>query len=137
MAHDTPVTILLIDDEPSFVRALASILRRNGATVDTADNGHQALAQLQARRYDVILCDLLMPELDGPTFYAMLTSQYPYLCQRVVFVTGDTLGAASLTFLEQCGQPWVAKPCTAAAVRGAIAYVLRAAAPPQARPMAG
>jgi CheY-like chemotaxis protein len=137
MAHDTPVTILLIDDEPSFVRALACLLRRNGATVDIAANGNQALAQLQARRYDVILCDLRMPELDGPTFYAILTSQYPCLCQRVVFMTGDTLGVASLAFLEQCGQPWVAKPCTAAAVRGAIAHVLRATAPPQARPMVG
>jgi CheY-like chemotaxis protein len=137
MAHDTPVTILLIDDEPSFVRALASILRRNGAMVDTADNGNQALAQLQARRYDVILCDLRMPDVDGPTFYAILTSQYPLLCQRVVFMTGDTLGVASLEFLEQCGQPWLAKPCTVAAVRGAIALVLHAAAPTQARPMAG
>jgi two-component system NtrC family sensor kinase len=137
MAHDTPVTILLIDDEPSFVRALASVLRRNGATVDTAGNGQRALAQLQARRYDVILCDLRMPDVDGPTFYAILTSQYPLLCQRVVFMTGDMLGIPSLAFLEQCGQPWVAKPCTVAAVRGAIALVLRAAAPPQARPMVG
>jgi two-component system NtrC family sensor kinase len=135
MVLHTPLTMLVIDDEPGFVRALASLLRRDGATVDTADNGHRALAHLQERCYDVILCDVRMPELDGPAFYDILTSQYPFLCQRVIFFTGDTLGAASLAFLKQCGQPWVAKPCTAAAVRGAIAQVLRAAAPRQARSM--
>ena len=86
MPPHLPVTILLIDDEPSFVRGLARILRRDGSTVDTADNGNLALALLQERRYDVILCDLRMPELDGPTFYAILTSQYPHLRQRVIFL---------------------------------------------------
>jgi CheY-like chemotaxis protein len=123
-----PVTILLIDDEPSFVKALALLLRRDGSTVDTADNGNLALALLQERRYDLLLCDLRMPELDGPTFYAILTSQYPHLRQRVIFLTGDTLRRDSLAFLEQCGQPWVAKPCTAATVRRAIAQVLHNAA---------
>jgi len=128
-----PVTLLVIDDEPSFVKALALLLRRDGATVDTADNGNCALALLQERCYDVILCDLHMPALDGPTFYAILTSQYPALCSRVIFLTGDTLCADSLTFLEQCGQPWLPKPCTIAAIRNAIAHVLRVA-PPLKRP---
>ena len=123
----TSVTILVIDDAPSFVRALAVLLRRDGATVDTADTGHRALARLEERRYDVILCDLRMPELDGPAFYAILTRQYPALRQRVIFLTGDTLRADSLAFLEQCGQPWLAKPCMIAAVRRAIQHVLHAA----------
>ena len=66
MASHTPVTILLIDDEPSFVCALARLLRRDGYTVDTVDNGQRALAQLHTQRYDLILCDLHMPVLDGP-----------------------------------------------------------------------
>src|SRR5438045_1197288 len=53
-----------------------ALLRRDGATVDTADTGHRALALLQERRYDVLLCDLRMPELDGPAFYAILMRQY-------------------------------------------------------------
>jgi DNA-binding response OmpR family regulator len=120
--------MLVIDDEPSVTKALATLLRRDGYTVDTADNGNRALALLEERRYDIILCDLRMPELDGPTFYTILTSQYPALCPRVVFLTGDTLSMDSLGFLEQCGQPWVPKPCTAAVVRRAIALVLHNAA---------
>ena len=62
MAPQTPVTILLIDDEPGFARALALLLRRDGYTIDTADNGNRALALLQERCYDVLLCDLLASE---------------------------------------------------------------------------
>ena len=123
------VTILVVDDEQALVRGLARLLRRDGATVDTAGNGQRALALLQERPYDIILCDLHMPELDGPMLYAILTSQYPALRSRVIFLTGDTLRPESLRFLEQCGQPWLAKPCTIAAVRCVIAHVLRVAPP--------
>ena len=122
-AHPTG-TILLIDDEPSFVRALARLLRLDGYRVDTAAEGQQALAQLQTQHYDVILCDLRMPGLDGFTFYTRLQQQVPALCHRIIFITGDTLGAESTTFLAQCNQPFLAKPCSAAAVRHAVQQVL-------------
>lgn len=122
-----PVKILLIDDEPGFVSGLARLLRRDGHTVDTAGDGQRALAQLQASRYDVLLCDLRMPQLDGPAFYTLLLGQHASLCQRVIFLTGDTLGDESRAFLAQCGQPWLPKPCTAAAVRSAIQQMLQAA----------
>ena len=64
--------ILLVDDEPSIVKALTRLLRRDGHTVDTASNGRLALARLQERTYDVILSDLRMPELDGPGLYRAL-----------------------------------------------------------------
>jgi len=95
MAPHLRGTILVIDDEPSLVRALTGLLRRDGYHVDTASNGRHALAQLQERSYDVIVCDLHMPDLDGPAFYALLTQQYPALRQRVIFLTGNTRGAAS------------------------------------------
>jgi len=117
-------TILLIDDEPSFVRVLARLLHRDGYRVDAAAEGQQALAQLQTQHYDAILCDLLMPELDGRTFYTRLQQQAPELCSRVIFITGDTFGTNSTAFLAQCGQPVLTKPCSAAAVRHAIQQVL-------------
>lgn len=120
MAPHIPVTILLIDDEPSFVRGLAQLLHRDGYTVDTAGDGQQALAQLHRQPYDVILCDLQLPGLDGPALYTRLLQQAPALCQRVIFLTGDTMGAASTAFLAQCGQPCLYKPCTAAEIRCAI-----------------
>jgi CheY-like chemotaxis protein len=126
MAAHLPRTILVIDDEPSVVRALTGLLRRDGYLVGTASNGRHALPQLQERHYDVILCDLHMPDLDGPAFYALLLCQYPALRQRVIFLTGDTRGEASRTFLTQSGRPWLRKPCPIATIRRAIQHVLQA-----------
>jgi CheY-like chemotaxis protein len=115
----------VIDDEPSVVRALTGLLRRDGYHVDTASNGRSALVQLQERPYDVILCDLHMPDLDGPAFYAILVRQYPALRHRVIFLTGDTRGLANQTFLTQSGRPWLRKPSPIATIRRAIQHVLQ------------
>jgi len=128
-----PGRILVIDDDRSFVSGLARILRRDGYTVDTADNGTAGLTQMQAHRYDVLLCDLRMPGLNGPDLYTLVLHQYGYLSQRVIFLTGDTLSTDSTAFLETCAQPWLPKPCNAAAIRSAIQHVLQARAPHTAR----
>jgi DNA-binding response OmpR family regulator len=124
MAPRTPGTILVIDDEPSLVRALAVLLRRDGYRVETAQNGRHALAQLQAQRYDVIVSDLAMPEMDGHAFYLRLRQQCPWLARRVIFLTGADCEDPRVAFLEQCGQPWLAKPCPIAVLRRAIQQVL-------------
>ena len=129
MASPTPTTILVIDDEPSIVRALVRLLRRDGAVVATAGNGREALAQLHAHPYDLILCDLRMPELDGRAFYARLQQRAPALCQRVIFLTGVSDEAPNQAFLAQCGQPWLRKPYPIAALRSAMQQLLGARAP--------
>ena len=55
MAPHPPVSILVIDDEPSLVRALARLLQRDGYVVATASNGRHALAALQTQRYEGFL----------------------------------------------------------------------------------
>jgi CheY-like chemotaxis protein len=77
---------LVIDDEPGIVHALTRVLQRDGYVVETAGNGRDGLAALQRKRYDVILCDLRMPELDGRAFYTHLRQRAPRLCQRVIFL---------------------------------------------------
>ena len=61
-----------------------------------------------------------MPELGGEAFYEVLRQQDPALCPHVIFLTGDTMNGESLAFIEACGQPWLMKPCSAAAVREAV-----------------
>jgi CheY-like chemotaxis protein len=124
MTPHAPITILLVDDARSFASGLARLLRRDGYTVDTMANGRLALTALQERPYDVLLCDLHMPELGGGIFSEVLRQQYPDLFQRVIFLTGDTLNPTSLAFLEQSGQPWLPKPCRAAQVREVIEQLL-------------
>jgi two-component system NtrC family sensor kinase len=117
-------TILLVDDEPAIATALTRVLCRDGHTVDTAANGRQALTRLQERAYDLILSDLRMPELDGPGFYRALEQQYPALCRRFLFLTGDTLSPETLAFFEQTEVPRLIKPFDAAGLRRAIRQLL-------------
>ena len=118
-------TILIVDDEPSVIRGLIRLLRRDGHTVETAPNGRTALARLQERAYDVILSDLRMPELDGSGLYQAL-EQYPKLQRRFVFLTGDTVSHETMAFFEQTGVRWLTKPFRASEVRRTIQQVLLA-----------
>ena len=120
------LAILLVDDEPSMVKALTALLRRDGHSVDTATNGQLALAQLQERPYDLILSDLRMPELDGPGLYRALAQHAPQLCQRFIVLTGDSLSPETLAFVAQSGVQRLTKPFTAAEVRRVIQQVLQA-----------
>src|SRR5262249_37564303 len=87
----TPTAILIVDDEIGIARGLARIRHRDGHYVDPASNGREALALLQVKEYDLILCALRMPELDGPGLYHALESRRPDVLQRFIFLTGDTL----------------------------------------------
>src|SRR5437763_1071787 len=117
MAPQTTLQVLVVDDDLGMLSGLTRLLQRDGHTVQTATNGHAALALLYESGYDLILCDLLMPALDGKSLYGLLQRQLPALCQRIIFLTGDTLGEESQAFLAQCGQPWIPKPCRIAEVR--------------------
>jgi CheY-like chemotaxis protein len=91
-----------------------------------ACRGWLALAKLQERAYDLILNDLRMPELEGLGLYRTLEEHAPPLCQRFIFLPGDTLSPEVQAFLAQSGVPRLTKPFTSAAVRRAIAQALRA-----------
>ncbi len=57
--------ILAVDDEPNIVRLIQVNLEREGYTVETANNGAQALAKIKANRPDLLVSDVMMPEMDG------------------------------------------------------------------------
>ncbi len=62
---DPHVSVLLVDDELAIVRALTPALRHAGFTVEVAGSGEEALRLLASNRYDVILLDLGLPDMDG------------------------------------------------------------------------
>jgi CheY-like chemotaxis protein len=126
MALQTALQVLVVDDDPGILSGLTRFLQRDGHTVETATNGQEALALLHERSFDLILCDLLMPALDGQTLYGLLQRQLPALCKQMIFLTGDTLSPDSMRFVEQCGQPWLPKPCGIDEIRTAMAQVLPA-----------
>jgi signal transduction histidine kinase/sensor domain CHASE-containing protein/ActR/RegA family two-component response regulator len=118
--------ILVVDDEPGITSALAYLLSRDGYVVDTASNGRVALEKLDQRIYDLILCDLRMPELDGPGLYREVEQYCPPLLQRIVFLTGDTLSSETRVFLDSADTPYLSKPFRAADVRRVVRQRLQA-----------
>jgi DNA-binding NtrC family response regulator len=62
-----PIRILLVDDEEMFLQSIARVLKRKGLDVHTAPSGPAALKMLGEGRFDVIVLDVRMPEMDGLT----------------------------------------------------------------------
>jgi two-component system NtrC family sensor kinase len=119
-------SILLIDDETAMHRALIPLLRRSGHDITSAANGREGLTALETRAYDVILCDIRMPDLDGPGFYRELERRQPHLLPRVVFLPGDVLSSEAQAFFAQVDNRRLEKPFKAEAVRRVIQQVLKA-----------
>jgi len=119
--------VLVVDDEPEIARMLADMLAGDGHQVETAADGFEALGRLDRAVYDVVLCDLRMPKLDGAGFYREIARRRPELLPRIVFVTGDTLTPESTRFLTRAGAPTVTKPLTPEDIHRVTQHVLRTA----------
>jgi CheY-like chemotaxis protein len=114
-------TILIIEDEPAIARALERLLMRDGYQAEVTTNGQEALTACERQAYTQILCDLWMPILDGQGFYQALSHCQPQLCERVIFVTGDTFTPALQAFVEHTRAPVLTKPFTAGSLRALLA----------------
>jgi CheY-like chemotaxis protein len=120
-----PGRILIVDDALDVAELLGDILRGAGHRIDTAESGRAALRKLDAADFDLIFCDLRMPELDGPGLYAELEDSRPALAARMIFITGDSLSEGAKRFLETCGRPFIEKPFIPDEIRRLTAAMLR------------
>ncbi|MCA9982330.1 MAG: response regulator, partial [Anaerolineales bacterium] len=104
--------ILIIDDEDNLRYIMSNILELNNYVVTAVDNGRVALEKLQTNAYDLILCDINMPDMNGREFFDKLRSELDmaHYRARVVFITGDVLQKETRTFLEQAQAPCLHKP---------------------------
>jgi CheY-like chemotaxis protein len=101
---------LVVEDEQALGDAVAAALADEGFRPDRAADGEEALTRLRERHYDVIICDLKMPRVDGMAFFREVSSKMPHVARRLIFVTGDVAGTDAERFLEESGCRWVAKP---------------------------
>ena len=103
-------SILVVEDEAALAAAVTDALRDAGYVVERAADGEEALARVRAQQFDLVICDLKMPRLDGQSFYRTLDEANPGLAHRVIFVTGDVAGTDAETFLKDSGCRFLAKP---------------------------
>lgn len=125
-----PVRLLLIDNAQSFAQTLQTLLRRDGYHVDTVPSGPLAWAHLQQHAYELVCCDLPLPQRDGPPFLTTLAQLQPHVHPRVLFLTCTTFDLASQQFLEQCGHPWLRKPFPMARLRPLVQQLLQCPSAP-------
>jgi CheY-like chemotaxis protein len=116
--------ILIVDDEPDVAGVLGDLLKADGEEIETVPDGRAALEKIQAGAYDLILCDVRMPRLDGPGLYRALEQSNPKLLPHFVFLTGDTLNPESWDFVQRTGAPCINKPFDFDEVRRIIGRAL-------------
>ncbi|ALA16829.1 MULTISPECIES: PAS domain S-box protein [Chelatococcus] len=111
--------VLIVDDETEIAALLGEIVEALGYTPVLAHSGREAKAVLAhgAERFSAILCDIRMPDGDGPNLYDWLLEHCPALGQRIGFITGDALGPSAGRFLARSGSPVLEKPFVPADIR--------------------
>jgi len=80
--------ILIVDDEATVRETVAAILSRDNYAIDTAQDGAEALRLLALHRYDLVLSDVRMPDLDGPQLYDTIQQRCRAAMPTVIFMTG-------------------------------------------------
>jgi PAS domain S-box-containing protein len=114
--------ILIIDDEGLAAKALARILREH--RVDIADHAPTGLKMALEKPYDIIFCDLMMPELSGMAVHDAVEKNAPAVADRMVFVTGGTFTEEARTFATRHSGRCLFKPFDTSQVKGAIERML-------------
>ncbi|TMH28389.1 MAG: response regulator [Betaproteobacteria bacterium] len=110
-AVDAPLSrVLVVDDEPELASLMRDILEAAQFEVAHAETGAVALELLGEARFDAIVSDLRMPDMDGAALWREVRERHPLLLRRMVFVTGDTLSPAAAEFLRETGCAALEKP---------------------------
>jgi CheY-like chemotaxis protein len=102
--------LLIVDDDAMVLSALRRRLRRRYDTV-TVLGGVEALALLsEDPGFDSIVCDLMMPEVDGKSFYDAIQKEHPQLSNRIVFMSGGAFTPRLRKFAAAVPNPVLPKP---------------------------
>lgn len=116
--------MVVVDDDDEVREVTEMILAGAGYSVRATANGFEALRWLEEQPWDLLILDLRMPEIDGPTLYREVLARWPAAASHVLFVSGvaemphhdDTVKALNI--------PVLLKPFTLDALRAAVARVL-------------
>jgi two-component system, cell cycle sensor histidine kinase and response regulator CckA len=112
-------SVLVIEDEPAIGRTLQRLLFPHRVTVVT--RAREALARIASgERFDVILCDVMMPELTGMDFHARLREARPDLADQIIFLSGGAFTPRAREFFEKIPNHRLDKPIDAAKLRSLV-----------------
>jgi CheY-like chemotaxis protein len=102
--------VLVVDDEAAITSLLTRALGSQACDVTAVKGGRAALSALERERFDLVLCDLMMPEMSGEEVYREATRRWPQLARRFAFMTGGAFTARGRQFLASVPAPVLEKP---------------------------
>jgi two-component system OmpR family response regulator len=123
--HDRIPQVLVVDDEPNIRELVQVALKFHGCSVSTARNGREALRQAEAARPDLIVLDVMLPDLDGFEVCRRLRAAGNEV--PVIFLTARDTSSDTVTGLAIGGDDYVTKPFSVEALVARVRAVLRRA----------
>ena len=103
--------VLVVDDQTPVRELVAAVLAADGHQVETARDGADALRVLDAEgTFDLIVSDLKMPGLDGPSLYLELTRRWPDTRPHLLFISGFVESPEYAGFLQAASVQVLLKP---------------------------
>ena len=117
--------ILIVDDDEHVARVLRRVLSDHQVT--TVQDARDALEKIVGgERFDVILCDLMMPHMTGARLYEELSRHVPEQAERMIFVTAGATTSETQEFLDYSRQPVLEKPVPPSLLREEVRQLLDA-----------
>lgn len=115
--------VLIVDDDVLVARSLGEVLVTHDVTYASSGVAARELLE-RGDRFDLVICDLMMPVMGGPELYAWVREHRGELCERFLFVTGGAFTAEVKAFSIAHVDRLIAKPLNALMIERAIAQVL-------------
>lgn len=103
-------SVLILEDDLDFAQILCLFLEDHSFTVTCVSNGVDGLRQIMAQDFDVILCDLMMPNLPGDKFHMAVERAKKHLTKNFIFMTGHMADPRWAVFLSKASGPVLGKP---------------------------
>ena len=116
--------VLVIDDDDDLRALAVRVVKQAGYAVDSVADGQGGLDRLTKQTYDLIVCDLRMPGMNGVAFYRAVERRNPVMARRVVFMTLHSSSDEYRDFLRGVYAPVLNKPFTLDEFRAMVARMV-------------
>jgi len=116
------LSVLVVDDEEAFRYILLALLKDSGYDVQTAEDGVAAINAVQNRLYDVVLCDVKMPKVDGVEVLRFIKGNFPAI--EVIMLTGMSDLKIAVECMRLGAYDFITKPTSAEELLGTIQRAL-------------
>lgn len=118
--------VLVVDDDYDLALLLREVLTYENCEVEIAGNGMEAMDCLRTYDYEAVICDLMMPRVDGEQLYNDVVQEFSFLANRFLFVTGQASRKAGFDdFVSRSGNQVIEKPFDIQALRLAVREIFQ------------